>query len=186
MKKPCTPKLIATWAVITWATATFNPVFAHVVLQDGAAAAGASHRASFKVGHGCDGSPTTGIRVIIPAGFNGAQPMPKPGWTVTTKQGTLAAPYQSHGKTLTEGVVEITWAANGPENALPADFYDEFVLRGTTPTQPGALWFKVVQSCNQGENAWVEIPAAGISTKGLKSPAALLEVLDIQSTSHAH
>lgn len=186
MKNTFTPKLIAASAAFTWATALWSPVFAHVVLQDGAAAAGASYRATFRVGHGCDGAPTTGIRVSIPAGFNGAQPMPKPGWTVTTKSGVLATPYQSHGKTFTEGVVEITWVANGAENALPADFYDEFVLRGTTPTRPGPLWFKVVQSCGKGEDAWVEIPASGTSTKGLKSPAALLEVLDIQATGHAH
>jgi periplasmic copper chaperone A len=186
MKKLVTPKLIATWAVFTWATASFGSVLAHVVLQDAAAAAGASYRATFKVGHGCDGAPTTGIRVSIPAGFNGAQPMPKPGWTITAKRGALATPYQSHGKTFTEGVVEITWTANGPENALPADFYDEFVLRGTPPTQPGPLWFKVVQTCGKAENAWVEIPVTGTATRGLKSPAALLEVLDIQAASHAH
>jgi len=182
MKTPFTPKLIAACAVFTWATASFG----HVVLQDGASAAGASYRATFKVGHGCDGSPTTGIRVSIPAGFNGAQPMPKPGWTVTAKLGTLAEPYKSHGKTFTEGVVEINWTAIGPENALPADFYDEFVLRGTTPTKPGPLWFKVVQTCAKGVNAWVELPASGTSTQGLKAPAALLEVLDIQATGHAH
>ena len=161
--------------------------FSHVVLQDGAAAAGASYRAVFRVGHGCDGSATTGLQVTIPAGFNGAQPMPKPGWTVVTKIGKLAVPYDNHGKTVTEGVVEITWTANGPGNALPAAYYDEFVLRGTTPVKPGPLWFPVVQSCEKGVNAWVDIPAAGQSTQGLKSPAALLDVLDIQPTgAHTH
>ena len=77
--------------------------------------------------------------------------------------------------------------ASAPDNALPNDLYDEFLLRGNTPTQPGALWFKVVQTCTKGVNAWVEVPTDGTSTKGLKSPAALLEVLDIQPTSgHKH
>lgn len=161
--------------------------FAHVVLQDGAAAAGASYRAVFRVGHGCDGSATTGLQVTLPAGFNDAQPMPKPGWTVVTTIGKLAAPYESHGKIYTEGVTEITWTANGSGNALPAAYYDEFVLRGTTPAKPGPLWFSVVQRCEQGVNAWVDIPAAGNSTQGLKSPAALLDVLDIQAAgAHAH
>ena len=35
------------------------PVLAHVVLQDGAAAANSSYRATFRVGHGCDGDATT-------------------------------------------------------------------------------------------------------------------------------
>lgn len=175
-------KIIAACAIATSTSTSFG----HVVLQDGAAAAGASYRATFRVGHGCDGASTTGIRVTIPAGFNGAQPMPKPGWTLYTQVGKLPQPYTAHGKTFTEGILEIRWEANGPENALPHAFYDEFVLRGTTPVKPGPLWFKVVQTCEKGENAWVEVPANGTSTKGLKAPAALLEVLDVQATGHKH
>jgi uncharacterized protein YcnI len=151
--------------------------FSHIVLQDGAAVAGASYRATFRVGHGCDGAATTGIKVSIPVGFNGAQPMPKAGWTVRAVTDKLAQAYEAHGKTFTEGVAEISWTANSAADALPSDFYDEFVLRGTTPTKPGPLWFKVVQTCTQGSTAWVDVPLQGTSTKGLKSPAALLEVL---------
>lgn len=164
-----------------------SSAFSHIVLQDGAAAAGSSYRATLRVGHGCEGAATTGIAVSIPAGFNGAQPMPKVGWTVRTVSGELAQPYTAHGKTFADGVVEISWTANTAADALPSEFYDEFVLRGTTPTKPGPLWFKVVQTCTQGKNAWVEVPATGTSTKGLKSPAALLDVLDIQQRGgHQH
>lgn len=164
-----------------------NSSSAHVVLQDSAAAAGSSYRAAFRVGHGCGDEATTAMRITIPAGFNGAQPMPKAGWTVSTKIGPLPVPFDSHGKTYTEGVLEISWTANGPENALPAAYYDEFVLRGTTPVKAGPLWFKVLQSCAKGANDWAEVPVSGTSTKGLKSPAALLEVLDVQAAgAHAH
>ena len=163
------------------------PARAHVVLQDGAAAANSSYRATFRVGHGCDGEPTTSMRVLLPAGFNGAQPMPKPGWTLRTVTGPLALPYESHGKKYTEGVLEISWTANSADNALPHAYYDEFVLRGSTPAKPGPLWFKVLQSCAKGSNDWVEVPTRGTSTKGLKMPAALLEVLDVQAAGgHAH
>ena len=175
--------LVAACALSTGA----GGAFAHIVLQDGAAAANASYRATFRVGHGCDGAATTGIRVSIPAGFSGAQPMPKAGWTVRAVSGKLPEPYTAHGKTFTEGVVEISWTANAADNALSSDFYDEFVLRGTTPARPGPLWFKVVQTCTQGSAEWTEVPASGTSTKGLKSPAALLEVLDIQAAGgHNH
>ena len=183
MKKQFTIQLIAACAALAGASTAFS----HVVLQDTVAPTGSSYRAVLRVGHGCDGSPTTGLQVSIPDGFTGAQPMPKAGWTLSTKVGQLAQPYTSHGKTFTEGVQEITWTANGPENALPANFYDEFILRGTTPTKPGPLWFKIVQTCAKGVNAWVELPALGVSTKGLKSPAALLELLDKKPPSeHAH
>jgi uncharacterized protein YcnI len=174
MKKLFFSGLVATLALV----ASQTPALAHVVLQD---------RATFRVGHGCDAEPTTALRITIPAGFNAAQPMPKAGWTVSTKVGPLATPYESHGKKYTEGVLEITWTAKGAENALPAAYYDEFVVRGTTPAKAGPLWFKVVQSCPKGSNDWVEVPASGSSTKGLKSPAALLEVLDVQPAGgHAH
>ena len=183
MKKLFPFGLLALIALVSSQT----PALAHVVLQEGAAAANASYRATFRVGHGCDAEPTTAMRITIPAGFNGAQPMPKAGWTVSTKVGPLATPYESHGKKYTEGVLEITWTAKGAENALPAAYYDEFVVRGTTPAKAGPLWFKVVQSCPKGSNDWIEVPASGSSTKGLKSPAALLEVLDVQAAGgHAH
>jgi uncharacterized protein YcnI len=176
-------KLLAACAFSTGAAATF----AHITLQDPAAAAGANYRAVLRVGHGCAGAATTGITVIIPAGFNGAQPMVKPGWSVSTKTGALAEPYEMHGTKYTEGVQEISWTAKGAENALPDAFYDEFVLRGTTPTKPGPLWFKVVQTCEKGSTAWVEVPAQGTHAHDLKAPAALLEVLDIQAAGgHAH
>ena len=159
----------------------------HVVLQDPAAAAGSSYRGALRVGHGCGNEATTALRVLIPAGFNAAQPMPKPGWTLSTQTGLLAEPYTQHGTTYTEGVLSITWTANSAQDALPSAYYDEFVLRGTTPKRAGPLWFKVLQQCANAKLDWSEIPASGTSTHGLASPAALLEVLDIQSgNGHNH
>ena len=160
---------------------------AHVVLLDPAAAAGSSYRAALRVGHGCGAEATTALQVQIPEGFNAAQPMPKPGWTLSTQSGPLAQPYSLHGKTYAEGVKAITWTANGPNNALPSAYYDEFVFRGNTPKRPGPLWFKVLQQCANSSLDWSEVPASGTSTRGIASPAALLEVLDIQSgTGHSH
>lgn len=164
-----------------------NLAQAHVVLQDPAAAADSSYRATLRVGHGCGSEATTALRVLIPAGFNAAQPMPKPGWTLSTQTGPLAQPYTLHGKTFTDGVQAITWTANSAQDALPSAYYDEFVLRGNTPKQPGPLWFKVLQQCATSSLDWSQIPASGTSTHGLASPAALLEVLDIQSGDiHSH
>lgn len=83
-------------------------------------------------------------------------------------------------------MAEITWVANGRDNALPDTWYDEFVLRGTTPQQAGPLWFKVLQTCEKGQNDWSEVPASGTSTHGLKTPAVLLEVIDTGTAAHQH
>jgi uncharacterized protein YcnI len=150
---------------------------AHVVLEEPVALAGSNYRATFRIGHGCDGSPTTGIRVYVPAGVQGAKPMPKAGWTLTTRRAPLPQPYTSHGKTIREDVAEINWVASSPEQALPDDWYDEFVLRATLPAQAGPVWFRVLQTCANGQIDWAQVPAQGTSTQGLKAPAALLEVL---------
>jgi uncharacterized protein YcnI len=160
--------------------------FSHVTLQDQAAAAGASYRGVLRVGHGCERASTNAITVTIPAGFNGAQPLVKPGWTLSTKIGKLDQPYEMHGTKYTEGVVEITWTAKDADSVLPNEYADEFVFRGTTPKKPGTLWFKVVQGCVKGVNSWVEVPAPGQNAHSLKYPAARLDVLDVQAAGHAH
>lgn len=160
---------------------------AHVVLEDQAALAGSSYRAAFRVSHGCDGSPTTAVRVFLPAGVRGAKPMPKAGWTLAVRRESLAQPYSSHGKTVGEDVVEVSWTASSPASFLQDDWYEEFVLRAALPERDGALWFRVLQTCERGRLDWAETPAQGTSTRGLKAPAVLLEVLPSgPAAAHAH
>lgn len=156
------------------------PTCAHVVLEQAKATAGSSYRAVFRVGHGCDGLPTRGISVRMPAGVQGAKPMPKPGWALTVRSEKLAKPYTSHGKQFDTGVVEITWSAASKDSFLPDDWYDEFVLRATLPAEAGPVWFQVVQTCDdkgrEVRREWAQVPSEGTSTKGLALPAALLAV----------
>jgi periplasmic copper chaperone A len=180
-----TTKLIAALAIITSA----NAVFAHVVLEDQAALAGRSYKAVLKVGHGCEGSPTTAMRVTIPTGFMGAKPMPKAGWILVIKTAKLAVPYDNHGKQVTEDVSEITWTAMSKDSWLPEAYYDEFILLGGLPSKVNegeAMWFKVLQTCDKGSNDWSQIPASGVDTQGLKSPAALLEIIPSGAAGHQH
>ena len=149
---------------------------AHVTLEEPAAIAGKGYKATLRVGHGCEGTATHTLRISVPAGFRGAKPTPKPGWAITLRRAPLAQPYESHGRRVTEGVVEVTWRATTREAWLEDAHYDEFVLRGQAPAQPGPLWFKVVQGCVVGRNEWTQVPDSGTATKGLKSPAALLNV----------
>ena len=182
-------KMIAALAIRTPASV----VSAHVVLEDQVALAGRSYKAIFKVGHGCEGSPTTVIRVTIPTGFKGAKPMPKTGWKLDIKTDKLTEPYDNHGKQVTEDVSEITWTAMSKDSYLPEAYYDEFILRGGLPSKvndgvgdSGAMWFKVLQACEKGSNDWSQIPASGVDTQGLKSPAALLEIIPSGAAGHQH
>ncbi len=168
--------------MLTVASATL----AHVVLSEPAAPSGTSYRATLRVGHGCDGSPITALRVTLPAGFTGAKPMPKAGWVLSIQSAMLAKPYESHGKTITQDVTEISWTASSRDNWLPDAYYDEFVLRGGLPATAGPIWFKVLQTCEKGNIEWSEIPAKGTSTKGLKFPAVLLDVIESGPAGHQH
>lgn len=144
-----------------------STAFAHITLADQAALAGTTYRATLRVGHGCDGSATTAIRVTLPSGFNNAKPQPKPGWTLALTP------------------TDITWTAT-PGNALPDAYYDEFVLRGSLPAAAGPMWFKVLQSCEKGRVDWADIPASGTDAHSLKTPAALLDIIPSDHVGHAH
>lgn len=149
---------------------------AHVVLSESQAQAGAYFKASLRVGHGCNGSATTGITVTVPAGFQGAKPQPKAGWDLLTRKAKLVQPYTSHGKLITEDVVELRWTAASKESALLDEHFDEFSFMSRLPDQAGPVWMKVLQTCEVGQIDWSEVPSSGTSTKGLKSPAALLMI----------
>jgi uncharacterized protein YcnI len=147
---------------------------AHVTLDLPQAAAGSSFRAVFKVGHGCDGSATHTLVVRVPAAVRNAKPMPKAGWALDVRDSA------------DEGRV-ITWKAASRDNWVAENYYDEFVVRLQTPEQAGPQWFKVLQVCEKGQADWADVPASGNSTRGLKAPAALLDITPAgEHAGHVH
>ncbi len=153
-----TPEFIAARALLVCTLVTFGSANAHVVLQEQAAPAASIYKAVFKVGHGCAGSPTRQLAVLIPPGLTAVKPMPKAGWSLEM------APQR------------ISWTAKTPADMLAHAHYDEFTLAARLPDQTGALYWPVEQVCEAGRNDWTQIPAVGQSLKDLKSPAALLTV----------
>ncbi|CAN7660716.1 YcnI family copper-binding membrane protein [Acidovorax sp. LjRoot117] len=172
-----TMKKIAASALWISGSALLVPASAHVVLEYQVAPAASSYKATFKVGHGCGAAPTRQIVVDIPAGMRSARPMPKPGWALDVQRDKLAQPYTSHGRSVTEDVVRITWTAMTPDDVLPSAHYDEFVLVATTPEQAGTVYWPVRQVCTEGRSDWTEVPKPGQKLSDLKSPAAALEIL---------
>jgi uncharacterized protein YcnI len=125
---------------------------AHVSLEPKTAVAGTYQKLSFRVGHGCEGSATTAITVLLPDGLNGAKSMPKGGWTIAPGGNAR----------------EISWKG-GP---LPDAQFDEFNLLVKLPDAPGKQVFKVVQQCEKGRADWGELP--GVAGK---FPAPVLEIV---------
>lgn len=134
--------------------------FAHVTLERNQAAVGAPYKAVLRVPHGCDGSPTTALRVKIPEGVIDVKPMPNPGWTLNIVKGKYAKTYSLYRAQVSEGVTEIDWSGGN----LPDDYYDEFVFMSflASDLQPGqTIYFPVVQECERGVHRWIEIPTEG-------------------------
>lgn len=160
------------------------PSLAHIALQQREATAG-TYKAVLGVPHGCDGEPTISLRVEIPEGFVGAQPMPKPGWDIKIEKGDYAQVYHLHSEEVGSGPVAVTWSGGN----LPDEYYDEFTLRGTLAgVRDGQrLFFKTVQTCSSGkQQAWIEEPAAGQDAHALKHPAPFLVIRAANGSAHDH
>jgi periplasmic copper chaperone A len=151
-------------------------VAAHVTLESKEASPGSSYKAVLRVGHGCEGEPTTVIQVQIPEGVIAVKPMPKTGWELATVKDKYDQPYDYFGNELTEGVKQIEWSGG----RLPDDFYDEFVfVARLTDFEPGTvLHFPTVQQCAGGIHRWIEIPAAGQDPDELEEPAPQLTIIE--------
>lgn len=148
---------------------------AHAVLAVGEAAVGSHYTGTVRIGHGCEGQATLEVHVTMPEGFLSAKPMPKPGWALETVKAPYAKSYDYYGQTLTEGVHEIVWRGE-----LPDEWYDEFTFSGKIDGSVAAdsvLYFPVVQICATGRNDWVEIPAPGQNPHDLRGPAPGLKVV---------
>jgi uncharacterized protein YcnI/copper(I)-binding protein len=147
-----------------------TPCFAHATLEVTQATPNSGYRGVVRIPHGCDGAATTAVRVTIPEGVIAAKPMPKPGWTLSTKTGAYAKTYDLFSHKVSEGVTEITWS-NGN---LPDAYYDEFVFsaRFTSDLPVGkTVYFPVIQDCGAKSERWVGIPAAGQSPHSLPNAA---------------
>ena len=136
---------------------------AHVKLEPASASASTYQKLTFRVGHGCAGSATHTLTIVLPEAITGAKPMPKPGWSVSS-----ANPR------------EISWKG-GP--LLDAHF-DEFALQVKLPAATGKHYFKVTQLCDQGRLDWVELPSASDAAR--KSPAPMLEIVPAAASAHHH
>ncbi|MFZ3117323.1 MAG: YcnI family protein, partial [Variovorax sp.] len=131
---------------------------AHVTLPPGGAAAGSDYEAAFRVGHACkDAQATTGITVRLPEGFRLSEAQARKGWTLSTSPR------------------EVAWRAESPASALPGSERTEFIVRGRLTDTPGPLYFKVLQTCDQGSADWAQLPGAGADKPAF--PAARLDVL---------
>jgi uncharacterized protein YcnI len=143
---------------------------AHVTVTPSLTSAGSYSVLTFSVGHGCDGSPTTKIAIQMPEQVLAVTPTRNPEWDVEKRMATLDQPVEdAHGNEVTERVDQVVYTARTP---LPDGFRDTFELQLQLPDAAGeTLAFPTIQTCEQGETAWIETPSAGQDAESLESPA---------------
>lgn len=161
-----------------------GPASAHVTVTPSTTAAGSYTVLTFSNGHGCEGSPTTKVTIQIPEGINAATPTRQPFYDVTKQMEQLNPPVtDSHGNELTERVDTVTYTA---KTALPDGYRDAFEVQVQIPEDVDGetMNFPTVQTCEQGETAWTEIPQEGQSADDLESPAPSFVVTSAEGDGH--
>jgi uncharacterized protein YcnI len=171
-------RIIVVAAAALMAIAIAGPAAAHVTANPNEAPAGSFFKTNFRVGHGCDGSPTTEVSVQLPGNVSSVHPQVVAGWNIETKMGELDEPIESEGETITEGVREITWTA---DEALPDAYMQEFGVSMALPEESSEpLWFPFVQKCADGSHNWIEIPESVEEWGDLDEPAPYIELTEAE------
>ena len=112
---------------------------AHVIVQPKTAVPGTEQTLRFVVGHGCNGQPTTGLRVDLPRGVEQVEPQPKPGWSVAIEKSDM-------------GTVNLVWSAG----SFPPHQHDGFDVKVKLPARSGTLAFPAYQFCGTTVVGWTE------------------------------
>lgn len=144
--------LVAAGGAAALTVAVAGTAAAHVSVTPTDTAAGSHSILAFSVPHGCEESATTRLTITIPDSIASATPTVNPNWDIDTAVG------------------QVVYTAKTP---LPHDLRDTIELAVTLPdSEPGeVLAFPLVQTCEQGESAWVEIAADGQDPHELDFPA---------------
>lgn len=131
-------------ATVVLTAAVASSALAHIHAEPHEVQAGSTATIGFTIEHGCGGSPTTAVDVLLPEGVTDVTPEPFGDWTITTD-------------TTDEGDV-VTFEGG----SLPDGETGTFEITMTLPPTPDTtIWFPMVQRCEDGELRWIEIPVEG-------------------------
>ncbi len=160
-----------------------SPASAHVGATVSDASAGAFTVATFSVPHGCEDSPTTSIEIQVPESVLSVTPTRNPYYEVEATIEQLDDPVtDAHGNEVTERTSSIVYTAETP---LPDGQRDTFELSFQVPDAEGELLsFPTIQTCEEGETAWTQVPADGQDADELETPAPSFTILPASGDGH--
>lgn len=114
-----------------------GPAGAHVEADEPTVGPDGATTVEFGFDHGCDGQPTTSLRVQIPDGVTDVVPEPREGWQVQVS------------------ATEFGWAGGSIPDAEAATFRASMRVSGAAGT---TIYFPTLQGCPTAELAWIERP----------------------------
>jgi periplasmic copper chaperone A len=133
------------------------PASAHVSPTPSEVPAGGFTAVGLTVGHGCEESPTTSVRIQVPESILNVTPAIVPGWDVEVTTEPLDEPVEgSEGEQITERESTVTYTAQAG-NELPDGFRQTYTIGFQAPDAEGEyLFFKTIQICAEGQTEWIE------------------------------
>lgn len=164
MKRPILLTTTALGAGLLLALSAPLSASAHVSVEASSSAANSYSVLTFGVGHGCDGSPTTGLEITLPDSIVSATATVNPNWTISKTYADLDEAIEpEEGEPITERVATVVYTAITP---LAADQRDTVALSVLLAGEEGdVLEFPVLQTCEAGETDWTgdEVPAVTLT-----------------------
>lgn len=157
------------------AIAMTAPAGAHVGPDKSEVPAGAYTDVALTVPHGCGTSPTVALDIQIPESIPNVTPAIVAGWDVSIETESLDEPIEgSHGEQITERESVVTYTAQ-PGHELPDGFRQSFTIGFRAPDTPGEhLFFKTIQRCTEGEEAWITEYTGEGDEPAAPAPAVLI------------
>ncbi|MDG2242191.1 MAG: DUF1775 domain-containing protein [Rhodospirillaceae bacterium] len=126
---------------------------AHVIIEGFEGRANYNEFLNLMVPHGCGVLATTEIRMKIPASVPLFAPEEKDGWETELVMRTLDEPIKRGRQTITEVYDEVIWRGNLPATHLGVF---KFLARITGPVG-SVVPFKLIQSCGERQDRWVDV-----------------------------
>lgn len=163
--------------------ASAGPAAAHVTIAQTEQTAGDFTVLSFGVGHGCEGSPTVELAIQVPQEVANVTPAIVPGWDIEIETEDLDEPIEgSHGE-----VIESREAVVVYSGSLEDGFRTTFDIGLQVPEDfEGTMFWPTVQTCEEGDHPWIEIPEEGEDPFELDEPAPFINVSAGGGDGHGH
>ncbi|KAJ3057215.1 hypothetical protein HK097_010575 [Rhizophlyctis rosea] len=139
----------------------------HATIQPNAAVPGSNYYGAVRNPHGCAGSPTNNVTLLIPDNVTSVKPKSNFGpWTVSTTLRPLVPPQTAEsGAVINTTIASITWTAKDGAHVLDTEYYD-FEFSGKLPDgkDGDVVYFDIIQNCENGASyLWGQRPGQNVT-----------------------